>query len=138
MEIKTGGIKNRWLHLAQQRKIKLMTDLEELQRKVIEYRDERSWKQFHNPKDVSISLALEAAELMEHFQWKSPTEMKEHLKKNHDKVSDELMDVLYWVLLMANDLNVDIKKSFERKMNENIKKYPISKAKNSHKKYTEL
>ena len=115
-----------------------MTDLEELQRKIIEYRDERNWKQFHNPKDVSISLALEAAELMEHFQWKSPAEMREHLMKNHSKVSDELMDVLYWVQLMANDLNVDIKKSFDRKMAENEAKYPVSKSKGSHKKYTEL
>ena len=115
-----------------------MADLSDLQKRVVEFRDARDWKQFHNPKDVALSLALEAAELMEHFQWKSPEEIKEHLITKNNEVSEELMDVLYWVLLFAKDLEIDIEKEFNRKMSQNEKKYPISKAKGSHKKYTEL
>ena len=115
-----------------------MADLSDLQKRVVAFRDARDWKQFHNPKDVSLSLALEAAELMEHFQWKSPAEIKKHLKAKNKEVSEELMDVLYWVLLFAHDLNIDIQKEFERKMAQNEKKYPVKKAKGSHTKYTEL
>lgn len=115
-----------------------MSDLEDLQKRVIAFRDERSWEQFHNPKDLAVSLLLEAAEFLEHFQWKSSDEIKEHLKSNHDDISDELADVLYWVLLIAHDFKIDLPQAFERKMIQNEKKYPTSKAKNSHKKYTEL
>lgn len=115
-----------------------MSDLGDLQKKVVAFRDARDWKQFHNPKDMAISLVLEASEFIEHFQWKNPEEIKEHLKKNHDEVSDELVDVLYWVILIANDLDIDLTKEFNRKMQHNEKKYPIEKAKGSHKKYTEL
>lgn len=115
-----------------------MADLQDLQKRVVAFRDARDWKQFHNPKDVALSLVLEAAELMEHFQWKSPEEIDEHLKKKNREVSEELMDVLYWVLLFSHDLEIDIQKEFERKMDQNEKKYPVKKAKGSHKKYTEL
>ena len=100
--------------------------------------DERDWDQFHNPKDLSISLALEAAEVMEHFQWKSPEEMMEHVAKRKDEVGEELIDVLFQVLLMANKLDIDISAAFEKKMAKNAAKYPVEKARGSHKKYTEL
>lgn len=115
-----------------------MTDFAKLQKQVVDFRDARDWQQFHNPKDLAISMALEAAEFLEHFQWKSPEEIKAHLKKKHDDVSDELVDVLYWVLLIANDLNIDLEKAFDRKMAENNKKYPVSKSKSNHTKYTDL
>lgn len=115
-----------------------MSDLDELQKKVIAFRDARNWKQFHNPKDLTISLLLEAAELLEHFQWKSPEEMKEHVTRNKEDVSEELADVFYWVLLVANDLDIDLARAFDKKMLQNEKKYPVEKAKGSHKKYTEL
>lgn len=115
-----------------------MSDLDELQKKVIAFRDARNWKQFHNPKDMTISLLLEAAELLEHFQWKSPEEMQEHVTRNKADVSEELADVFYWVLLVANDLDIDLAKAFDKKMLQNEKKYPVEKAKGSHKKYTEL
>jgi len=115
-----------------------MTDLEELQRKIVEFRDQRNWKQFHNPKDLAISLSLEASELLEHFQWKTPEEIEKHLADNKDDVADELADVLYWILLIANDMEIDVMEASKRKLAENIAKYPIEKSKNSHKKYTEL
>lgn len=114
-----------------------MSDIEELQKRIIAFRDARDWKQFHNPKDVAISLVLEAGELLEHFQWKTPDEIQKHIETHKDEVSDELIDVLYWVLLLANDLDVDIEKEFARKMKKNDAKYPVEKSKGQHNKYTD-
>ena len=115
-----------------------MSDIKKLQDKVIKFRDDRDWKQFHNPKDMVISLVLEATELLEHFQWKTKKEVELHLKEKKADVSDELADVLYWVLLISHDLDVDVVKEFERKMAINEAKYTVEKSKGSHKKYTEL
>jgi NTP pyrophosphatase (non-canonical NTP hydrolase) len=104
--------------------------------KIVKFVNERNWQKFHNPKDLAISLNLEAAEVLEHFQWKSPQEINDHVKNNKDDISDELVDVLYWVLLMSHYLDVDLKKSFERKMKQNEKKYPVDKAMGKHSKYT--
>jgi dCTP diphosphatase len=116
----------------------VMGDIEELQKKVVVFRDARDWKQFHNPKDMAISLVLEAGELLEHFQWKNAEEMKRHVTKNKDEVNDELADVLYWVLLIAHDLGVDLPLALNKKMKKNAIKYPVKKAKGNHKKYTDL
>ena len=115
-----------------------MSDLIDLQKRVIDFRDARDWEQFHNPKDLAVSLLLEAAEFLEHFQWKSADEIKNHLKGKGKDVNEELMDVLYWVLLIAHDLKIDIAKEFDRKMRQNEAKYPITKAKGRHTKYTNL
>jgi NTP pyrophosphatase (non-canonical NTP hydrolase) len=115
-----------------------MADLETLQQEIVKFRDARNWKQFHNAKDMAISLSLEAAEVLEHFQWKTEEEIKQYLKNHTKDVSEELADVLYWVLLMSNDLDIDIGTAFDQKMKQNEKKYPIEKSKGSHKKYTEL
>jgi NTP pyrophosphatase (non-canonical NTP hydrolase) len=104
--------------------------------KIVKFVNERNWEKFHNPKDLAISLNLEAAEVLEHFQWKSPQEINDHVKNNKDDISDELVDVLYWVLLMSHYLDVDLKKSFEREMKQNEKKYPVDKARGKHSKYT--
>lgn len=112
--------------------------LTDLQKMIRTFCDERDWDQFHNPKDLSISLALEAAEVMEHFQWKNTEEMADHSKRHKEDVADELADVFYWVLLLSNKLDIDLVEAFQRKMKKNEAKYPIDKAKGSHKKYTEL
>jgi dCTP diphosphatase len=109
-----------------------------LQQKVIQFRDARDWKQFHNPKDVALSLVLEAGEVMEHFQWKSEQEISEYIKKHKEEIGDELADVLYWVLLMANDLQIDLPTAVVKKLKKNDKKYPVKKAKGKHTKYTKL
>ena len=110
----------------------------DLQKRIVAFRDARDWKQFHNPKDLALSLVLEAAEVLEHFQWKSPDEINKYIKTNKQDISEELADTLYWVLLMAHDLDVDIIKSFKEKMDKNESKYSVEKAKGNHKKYTEL
>lgn len=113
-------------------KIKILT------KKIEDFREARNWKQFHNPKDLAISLSLEAGEVLEHFQWKSPEEIKKYIKKNKKEIADELADVLYWVLLLSHDLNIDIEKAFLLKMKKNNKKYPVKKAKGKHTKYNKL
>ncbi len=117
---------------------KTMSNVEDLQKSVVAFRDERDWKQFHNPKDSAISLTLEAAEVIEHFQWKSPEEIGEYVRDHREDIGEELADVLYWVLLMANDLELDLSEAFKKKMQKNATKYPVDKAKGNHKKYTEL
>jgi NTP pyrophosphatase (non-canonical NTP hydrolase) len=111
--------------------------IEELQKKVIAFRDARNWKQFHNPKDSAIALTMEANEVLEHFLWKNDQEMQEHIQVKKEAVGEELADTLYWVLLMCHDLDIDLIEAFEKKLLQNEKKYPVEKAKNSHKKYTE-
>lgn len=106
--------------------------------KKIAFRDARDWKQFHNPKDVALSLVLEAGELMEHFQWKNKKETEKHVKKHKNEIGEELADVLYWVLLMSQDLKIDILDALEKKIKKNENKYPIEKAKGKHLKYNEL
>jgi len=115
-----------------------MSSIEELQRLITEFRDARDWKQFHNAKDMAISLVLEASEFLEHYQWKSDSEVEEHTTKNKEAVADELADVLYWVLLLANDLDIDLSMHLKAKMKKNEAKYPINATKGNHKKYTEL
>ena|SRR6185369_15042178 len=112
--------------------------LEELSERIIAYRDAREWKQFHNPKDMAISMTLEATELLEHFQWKNKEEMEEHVKKYKEEVGEELADVLHCILIMCHDLNIDILKASENKMEKNELKYPVEKAKGKHTKYTNL
>lgn len=118
--------------------MKNQMDLSQLARDIVDFRDERSWKQFHNPKDLAISLVLEANEVLEHFQWKNAEEMGEHLEKNREDVADEIADTLYWILLMSHDFDIDLVAALERKMEKNRAKYPVERAKGSHKKYTEL
>ena len=115
-----------------------MSDIKELTDLIIKFRDERDWKQYHNPKDIALSLVLEASEVMEHFQWKNRKEITKYIRQHKKEISEELADVLYWVLLMSHDLKIDLKKEFKRKMNISGKKYPIAKAKGSNKKYTDL
>ncbi len=110
--------------------------LAEFKSRIVAFVQARDWEQFHQPKDVAISLALEAAELLEHFQWKSPEEIGTHLQSNKNDVADELVDVLYWVILMAHYFDIDLGDAFERKMSENEQKYPVEKAKGKHAKYT--
>jgi dCTP diphosphatase len=112
--------------------------LKDLQILIRKFCDDRDWDQFHNPKDLAISLSLESAEVLEHFQWKNAEEMLKHAKEKKIEVGEELADVFYWTLLLANKLDIDLVNAFEKKMKKNAIKYPVEKAKGSHKKYTEL
>jgi dCTP diphosphatase len=115
-----------------------MSDVKSLTRRIVKFRNARDWKQFHNPKDVSLSLVLEAGEVMEHFQWKNKEEIEKYIVTNKDDIGEELADVLYWVLLMSHDLKIDVLEALEKKIKKNEDKYPVEKAKGKHTKYTEL
>lgn len=115
-----------------------MSDIKELTERIKRFRDERDWKQFHNPKDDAISLILEASEVLEHFQWKNKKEIEIYIKGSKEEIGEELADVLYWVLLMSDDLKIDLKRVFEKKMEKNEKKYPVEKTKGKHTKYNKL
>ncbi len=110
-----------------------------LKNKAIDFRDKRDWKQFHTPKDMSISIAIEAAELMECFQWKNAETLKQYLSSEKSKnVSKEMADILIYLITMAHDLNIDLIEEALMKIDENDKKYPISKSKGNATKYKEL
>lgn len=109
-----------------------MSDINDLISELIKFRDERDWAQFHNPKDLSLALSIEASELNELFLWKSAEDA------NLDKVKKELADILSYALLLAEKYNLDVKQIVLDKIKENNEKYPIDKAKGSAKKYNEL
>ena len=115
-----------------------MINTDELTKRIIAFRDARDWKQFHNPKDVALSLVLEAAEVMEHFQWKSKEEVGKYIETNKAEIGEELADVLYWILLMSHDLKIDVLEALEKKILKNEDKYPVEKAKGKHTKYNKL
>ena len=106
-----------------------------IQEKIIKFRDARNWKQFHNPKDIAISISIEASELLEVFQW-SGSDVSADNKL--DKIKEELADVLIYSTLMATDLGLDIDEIITNKIAANEKKYPVEKAKNKSIKYTQL
>lgn len=115
-----------------------MNSLEIIKSKLLLFRNERDWKKFHKPKDLAISLILEASEVLEHFQWKTEEEIEKYTKEHKDEIAEELADVFNWVILIAYDLKIDLIKSSLKKIDKNSKKYPIEKARGNHKKYKEL
>lgn len=112
-----------------------MNNIEEISKKINQFRDERNWRQFHNEKDLAISISLEANELLELFQWKSS---EESVEKHLSDIKEELADVFMYAFMMADNLNLDIEQIIQDKLIKNAKKYPIDKAKNNNKKYTEF
>ena len=104
-------------------------------RRVIQFRDDREWRQFHTPKDLAISLSLEAAELLEVFQW-SGTDLE--CRDKLDRIREELADVLSYCVLMADVCGLDLDEILNAKVDKNAAKYPVEKARGSAAKYTEL
>jgi NTP pyrophosphatase (non-canonical NTP hydrolase) len=103
---------------------------------LLKFREERDWGQFHSPKNLAISISLEAAELLEHFQWHRENE--EITSKQKHEISEEMADIFNYLIMLAEDLDIDIIESAKKKIEENGKKYPIEKAKGSMKKYKDL
>jgi len=116
-----------------------VSDIKLLTEKVLAFRDERDWKQFHNAKDLALSLVLEATEVLEIFQWKQDMDAINAVSRERkEDLADELADVFIYTLLMANDLGIDLGEALKAKIEKNNAKYPVEKAKGSDKKYTEL
>jgi len=116
------------------------TTLQDLKNEVKKFCEERDWDKYHNPKDLSIGIITEASELLEHFRFKSEDEAKAFLDDEIKKeaISDELADILFFVLRLAQKYDIDLAISVSRKLEKNKKKYPIEKSKGSNKKYTEF
>jgi dCTP diphosphatase len=107
-----------------------MHSLSQLTEIIKQFRDERDWAQFHTPKDMVLSLMLEAGELAEIFQWKNESECKALMA-----LADEISDTLYWLLLLSGDFGIDLEAAFLRKMQKNRDKYPVEKCKGQAGKY---
>ncbi len=116
------------------------TTLGELKTRVLAFVQERDWEQFHSPKNLSMALAAETGELMEHFLWATPERSHEIARDpaKRAKIADELADVLIYALEFANITGLDVAAAIEAKMAANAKKYPVEKAKGRSDKYTEL
>lgn len=113
-------------------------DIEEMLVKIRKFRDERDWMQFHDPKNMAISISIEAAELLQEFQWKSNAQVQAHVKENATRVKDEMADIALYLFELADNLGFDLLTIMQEKLEKNIAKYPIAKAKGNAKKYTEF
>jgi NTP pyrophosphatase (non-canonical NTP hydrolase) len=109
-----------------------MSEIQNIIVLLTQFRDEREWDQFHNPKDLAIALNIEAGELLELFLWKSSDQV------DVDKIKDELADVFSFALLLANKYGLNVEEIIQQKITKNALKYPIEKSKGSSKKYTEI
>lgn len=112
-----------------------MVTVEQLQNEMVKFRDERNWRQFHNPKDLAISISLEAAELLEVFQWSGKDV---EVPDKREKIEEELADVIIYCGLMADAVGIDITDIVRKKLKKNGEKYPVEKSYGNKVKYTEL
>jgi len=106
--------------------------MEEIIQALINFRNERDWEQFHNPKDLALAINVEAGELLELFLWKKAEDA------NKEKIKEELADIFAFAFLLANKYDLDVKQIILEKIKLNGEKYPVEKAKGTAKKYNEL
>ena len=111
--------------------------INDLKNEIAKFVRARDWEQFHSPKNLSMAIAIEAAELMEHFQWHDEGESKQFIKKKKEDIENEVADILAFILSFANLYKIDLSTVVVRKMKLNIKKYPAKIVKGKAQKYTE-
>jgi len=114
------------------------TSLQDLRDVLRRFASDRDWDQFHSPKNLAIALSVEAAELLEHFQWTLEADSAVLAPGQHAKVQEEIADVLVYLIRLADKLNIDLVAAASEKIRLNAEKYPVEKARGSSKKYTEL
>jgi dCTP diphosphatase len=112
--------------------------IEVLRDKLRQFAAERDWDQFHSPKNLAMALSVEAAELLEHFQWLSDAESAALAPEKRVKIREELADVLLYLIRLADKLDIDLATAAADKLSVNAQKYPVQKARGSSKKYSEL
>ena len=115
-----------------------MKELDEIVRHIRAFRDARDWQKFHNPKNLACSISIEAAELLEHFQWKTPEESAAHAVAKREALSEEIADVGIYLIALADNLGIDLLAAIDRKLAINEQKYPVEKAKGTAAKYTDF
>jgi len=116
----------------------MSTDLKQLQAELRKFAQDRDWDQFHSPKNLATALSVEAAELLEHFQWLTDEQSRTLPQERLDKVGEEVADVLLYLLQLADKLGIDPIEAANYKLSRNAEKYPVDRAKGSSKKYTDL
>lgn len=116
------------------------TTIAELKARLLAFVRERDWEQFHSPKNLSMALAAEAGELMEHFLWATAEQSRATAAspEKRERIADELADVVIYALEFANSTGLDVAAAIEAKMAANARKYPVEKARGRAEKYTEL
>lgn len=116
----------------------MKNDLHQLKLMMREFADTRDWNQFHSPKNLAMALSVEAAELLEHFQWLTEQQSKNLPAQQLEKVSHELADILLYLVRLADKLDIDLFSAAQNKMHLNNEKYPVEKSRGNAKKYTEF
>ena len=111
-------------------------DIEDISKRLTKFAEDRDWNQYHSPKNLAISLAIEASELLEIFQWLP--ENPPYDATVNEKSSEEIADILIYAIMFSRKLNIDMEKAILNKIERNEMKYPINKAKGIAKKYNEL
>lgn len=116
------------------------TNISNLRQLAQDFVDERDWNKYHNPKDLAISIAIEAAELMELFQWTGQKEVKKMAEDDHNllRIKEELADVMILCLNMVNTLDIDLSQAIAEKIEKNKNKYPAELVRGNYRKYTQL
>jgi NTP pyrophosphatase (non-canonical NTP hydrolase) len=117
---------------------KRLASIEEIRGALRRFASDRDWDQFHSPKNLAIALSVEAAELLEHFQWTPEADSAVLVPEQHSKVREEIADVLLYLIRLADKLDIDLLAAATDKIQLNAAKYPVDKARGSSKKYTEL
>lgn len=112
--------------------------LENIIERIKAFRDERDWMQFHNHKDMAVSIVVEAAELLEHFQWKTNDEAEIYVSEHKEQVAEEIADIAIYLVELADNLGINLVGSMHKKLDKNARKYPVEKAKGKHLKYNKL
>ncbi len=115
-----------------------MTDLEPIQQKIVAFRNERDWAQFHDPKNLAEALSIEAGELLENFLWKTTEQSRNLTAEELKNVKEELADIFIFLTYLSEEYKIDLLSEVEKKIGLNEVKYPVDKAKGSSKKYTFL
>lgn len=116
----------------------MSNEVQALQTALRQFAEERDWGQFHTPKNLAASLSIEAAEVLEHFQWLTDQQSRDLSPEQREKVALEIADVLLYLLQLSDKLQIDPVEAARRKLALNAAKYPVEKAKGSSRKYTEL
>ena len=112
--------------------------MDDVLKRIRQFRDERDWLQFHDPKNLAVSVAIEAAELLEEFQWKDKEQSFRHAETHRERIADEIADVAIYLLELTDILEIDLAQAINSKLDKNALKYPVEKSRGNSKKYTEL
>ena len=116
----------------------MLNSIQNIIEQIKSFRDDRDWIQFHDPKSMAASITIEAAELLEHFQWKNKEEAEKYVKTHKNEIAEEIADVAIYLFELSDNLEIDLLDAMHEKLEKNAAKYPIEKAKGVHTKYDQL